>query len=544
MADAKMEALFASMDELNCLLADILTNSSNYEDVSTEYENANGADQQADWDAYATLDQIDRDMNYGKQASEQASRPEPIPERPELTWILVDTEELVQTMLHKLDELRDLPFVVDLEGENLGREGTITLMIIFNEEISTCWLVDVHVLGAKAFDTSIDTENEIDTTDIFPCEKLDAGVRALSVRSFLESRTRIKLFWDVRMDSNALWFLYKVKVAGIHDVQLRVVLALRREYLISLKVAVCKYVKLSPQERTAFEDTKSGMDYTIFSQRPLTERAINYAIGDVRYIMELYHHFYDYLDDMQRWMCLFEDGHRLAVSRSIDYYGSSKAPKWLDYLPAYDSSRRIVKGYRGLTRAVCLATCTAAWGHAHYCSRRCPCYPECRDRLFDYKARSLLRDPPAYPPLETALFKAQDNAVEWSKKQGDYYGVGSPDTDYVGRLTDEWGNLIDWFGRRVDENGCLLDECGHRIDEWGDRIDEERESDPEDWWSSQNGEEGDDQPGEDQPGQDQPGQDPPGQDQPGEESEKAENTEDRNGEESEKEDEDEPESTW
>lgn len=65
----------------------------------------------------------------------------------------MDSESLLQECLQDIGA--NLPrLAIDLEGNDLGRQGTLSLIQIYPENGKTVWLVDVTVLGKKAFDTA------------------------------------------------------------------------------------------------------------------------------------------------------------------------------------------------------------------------------------------------------------------------------------------------------------------------------------------------------------------------------------------------------
>lgn len=132
---------------------------------------------------------------------------------PEPTSVMVDSRgaltDILVSMAGALDSSNaaaDLS--VDLEGYHLSRAGTISLLQIFVHASNVVYLVHVAVLGAAAFSTPVTA-----TSGIFK------GM-PLTLKSVLESSAVTKLFWDCRGDSDALYHLYRVKLAGVIDVQL------------------------------------------------------------------------------------------------------------------------------------------------------------------------------------------------------------------------------------------------------------------------------------------------------------------------------------
>lgn len=109
---------------------------------------------------------------------------------------LIDTPAGVTRVLDKLSlYLPTSPCYVDLEGIRLSRDGTISLVQIFVQEEGVVYLIDIFTLGAKAFTTP--------------------GSTGTTLKSILESPSATKYFFDVRNDSDALFSLYGIKLAGI-----------------------------------------------------------------------------------------------------------------------------------------------------------------------------------------------------------------------------------------------------------------------------------------------------------------------------------------
>jgi exonuclease 3'-5' domain-containing protein 1 len=111
------------------------------------------------------------------------------------------------TLIGNISELRKFLSILskssalylDIEGWNLSRHGTVSIITILAIPSNQAQLVDVSTLGDLAFSTA----SEDDKT----------------VQSILEDSI-CKYLWDVRNDANALWFHYGVSLGGITDLQL------------------------------------------------------------------------------------------------------------------------------------------------------------------------------------------------------------------------------------------------------------------------------------------------------------------------------------
>ena len=115
---------------------------------------------------------------------------------------LIDTTSGLQSFLESVvDNTSNPPILyVDLEGNNLSRHGTLSLVIILVESEGKVYFVDVTTLQHSAFDT--------------------AGSNGRTLRAVLESDDITKVFFDIRNDSDTLFSLYGVRVGGIEDLQL------------------------------------------------------------------------------------------------------------------------------------------------------------------------------------------------------------------------------------------------------------------------------------------------------------------------------------
>jgi len=118
----------------------------------------------------------------------------------EETYEFIDSVELVTAVVKNLIGLPTTPpsLYIDLEGVNLSRQGSISILQIHVAPKNKSYLIDIHGLGSKAFDT---------------------GERDYTLRSVLQSASIPKVFFDVRNDSDALFSHFGMALAGIVDLQ-------------------------------------------------------------------------------------------------------------------------------------------------------------------------------------------------------------------------------------------------------------------------------------------------------------------------------------
>lgn len=188
---------------------------------------------------------------------------------------LIDTPDLVANLT---DSIVDLPvsppsLYIDLEGIELGRHGTISIVTLHVLPAATTYLIDVHWLGAAAF--------------------FIEGQAGQFFKAILESDAIPKVIFDLRNDSNALFALYQVRLGGVHDLQL-LELATRggsRKYVSGLAKCISRDAGLDTGQTSAWQACKEigrsffaperGGRYEVFNERPLKQAISDYCAQDV-----------------------------------------------------------------------------------------------------------------------------------------------------------------------------------------------------------------------------------------------------------------------
>lgn len=104
---------------------------------------------------------------------------------------------LLKVFLNSLKDTKgELPSLyLNLESNNLSRLSTLSLVIVLIKLREKVYLINVTTLSRDAFDV--------------------IGLDSCSLRSILESSKIIKVFFNIRNDSNVLFSLYNVKVRRI-----------------------------------------------------------------------------------------------------------------------------------------------------------------------------------------------------------------------------------------------------------------------------------------------------------------------------------------
>eukprot|EP00029_Vermamoeba_vermiformis_P006680 TRINITY_DN2698_c0_g1_i1.p1 TRINITY_DN2698_c0_g1~~TRINITY_DN2698_c0_g1_i1.p1 ORF type:complete len:457 (-),score=86.75 TRINITY_DN2698_c0_g1_i1:57-1427(-) len=177
----------------------------------------------------------------------------------------------IEDVSASLEEIRKHSIIsVDLEGINLGRKGQITLLQIGVK--NNIYLFDVLELREKLF---------------------DQGMRAI-----LQSKKQLKLFFDCRTDSDALYHQYNVELKRVHDVQVFDILFRRikkfgGKYLRGYNNCVSAFVKNIDSRFVSLKEKISkimtdGSDNNFWGRRPIPEEALEYAAYDVKYMFDIY----------------------------------------------------------------------------------------------------------------------------------------------------------------------------------------------------------------------------------------------------------------
>ncbi|KAF4618982.1 hypothetical protein G7Y89_g14865 [Cudoniella acicularis] len=212
---------------------------------------------------------------------------------------------------------------IDLEGVDLCREGSlsiVTLLIDTGIPTRRVYLVDVHTLGAQAFNTS--------------------GVKQKTLKDILQDEKIPKVFFDIRNDSDGLFAHFGVALQGVEDVQLmesatRMTTA-SRKFLSGLAKCIEKNVLLGGSDLASWKQMKEkgerlfkaehGGSYEVFNQRPILGDIISYCVGDVQYLPELWNRFWTMRAFQWRDLVNEESMKRVSASQKPEYqpHGSDR----------------------------------------------------------------------------------------------------------------------------------------------------------------------------------------------------------------------------
>ena len=187
---------------------------------------------------------------------------------------LVNTLDSVRRLVDDIARLTRKPLIfIDLEGVNLSRHGSISIVQVLVPPNPVVHLIDVHTLKADAFDTS--------------------GAEGDTLRSILQSEEHPKVLFDVRNDSDAMFSHFQIHLHCVIDLQL-IEFASRPDrgrFVKGLAKCIAEAAHFSGTERWEWQRVKDaglakfapekGGRYEVFNERPLSQDLQNYCAQDV-----------------------------------------------------------------------------------------------------------------------------------------------------------------------------------------------------------------------------------------------------------------------
>lgn len=224
-----------------------------------------------------------------------------------MDYELIDTTAMLKTFIDSIGA--DAILYIDLEGNNLGREGTLSLVTILVEEHQKVHLVDVTSLKEDAFSV--------------------AGSNGQTLKQILESSEITKVFFDIRGDSDALYKHHQVSVGGIEDLQL-MELGSRsgsKKQVTGLASAIKHDAQVSTADSKAWRKAKfktKSRDFSVFDKRPLSEELLKYSVQDVVHMPTLRNTYTDRLTEDWKAKVYEETVARIALSQSADFNGKGE----------------------------------------------------------------------------------------------------------------------------------------------------------------------------------------------------------------------------
>lgn len=236
---------------------------------------------------------------------------------------LTDTPEAVIKLIDSLAS-SDVPSTppsvyIDLEGVNMSREGSISILQVYILPTEKSFLVDVYKLGEQAFSTP--------------------NKSGVTLKSILESQLVPKVIFDVRNDSDALYSHFGIRLGGVIDLQLMELATRSRrgKFVFGLAKCLDRDLIQTPEELKVRGDIKKrgkelfapdqGGRYEVFNDRPLDPAIMDYCVQDVQLMPQLWHIYNAKLKKLPtKWATRIEQETkaRLLLSQSPDFNGKGE----------------------------------------------------------------------------------------------------------------------------------------------------------------------------------------------------------------------------
>lgn len=244
----------------------------------------------------------------------------------------------ITTMMNgiKMVEIHRPSYFLDLEGQNLGRNGTLDILQLYHRNSHTTYLIRVHKLGHDAFDTP-GTET------------------AMTLRDLLENVFIPKVLFDVRKDSEALFEHFGVKLQCVRDLQLMEVAARtgNKKYLKGLQTCLLIHGPLSGYTQRCFNRVKAwgrqqmNENPKLFTEEPMSRRAEEYCAQDVQYLPWLYRFYSMYLDETW-WQMVLDKSRKRAEDPWRGLSGGTYFSPWEWHWLQTGSQRRRFDNFHGI----------------------------------------------------------------------------------------------------------------------------------------------------------------------------------------------------
>ncbi|KAK0853121.1 hypothetical protein LTS02_012054 [Friedmanniomyces endolithicus] len=260
----------------------------------------------------------------------------------------LDTTAALEKFLSDLGDCDGHPpkLYVDLEGNNLSRKGTLSLVTILVEPERDVYLVDVTTLGRDAFTT------------------VNADGRTL--KAVLESKDIVEVFFDIRNDSDALFGLYEIlDGAASRNFLKRYINGLAKciERDSTLLFAEKREWKANKERGRKLFDPALGGGYAVFDERPLSTEMTKYCVQDVIHMPALRELYRAKLCDAWSKKIKKETAARIELSQGKYFNGQgmhmAKSPAgWEYWRPSMleSQSRTLLTTHRDSVRSPATAT--------------------------------------------------------------------------------------------------------------------------------------------------------------------------------------------
>ena len=235
---------------------------------------------------------------------------------------LINSTASIATLVDTIVNLPSNPpsLYLDLEGISLSRQGSVSILQLLLHPQKVVYLIDIHVLGSTAFTTP--------------------GSGGKTLQSILETPTIPKVFFDVRNDSNALFFHYNIALQGVQDVQLMECASrpdtggARKKFVNRLVKCIDDDAPVPWQQKQASKAAKElglmlfaperGGSYAVFNDRPLKDKIRDYCVQDVQFLPLLRQTYCDRLQPAWKTKVNTETLARVQSSQTMAYKPDGK----------------------------------------------------------------------------------------------------------------------------------------------------------------------------------------------------------------------------
>lgn len=228
---------------------------------------------------------------------------------------IVDSPATIAGLLDTLAALPTSPpsLYLDLEGISLSRHGSISIIELFVHPQNHVYLIDVYLLGEKAFSTQ--------------------SPDGQTLKSILESPDIPKVFFDVRNDSDALYSHFDINLAGVQDIQLleNAARPSNRRYMNGLAKCIEMDTTMTSSEKSDWKIVKEegmklfaperGGSYEIFNTRPVPEQIRKYCVQDGLFLPRLWSTYSAKVSQAWAAKVRLETLARVSLSQTVDYNG-------------------------------------------------------------------------------------------------------------------------------------------------------------------------------------------------------------------------------
>ncbi|KAK6517514.1 hypothetical protein TWF281_004166 [Arthrobotrys megalospora] len=238
-------------------------------------------------------------------------------------YTLVSTKDHLANVIDILARLPTNPpsIAIDIEGINLSRYGTISIITIHAAPRGVTFLIDVFTLGELAFTTP--------------------GVqhKQTTLKVIFENPVVPIILFDVRNDNDALVNIFGIHLKNVIDVQLMELACrdLNRTHVASLVKSIENAQILTPPQMKKWHDGKrigkrlfasdQGGHANVFNERPLRPEIAEYCVQDVVLLGKLWLRYNSTLNSPGRnhWRVKIriETINRLSLANDPGYDGLS-----------------------------------------------------------------------------------------------------------------------------------------------------------------------------------------------------------------------------